>query len=190
MCPAATPRPAGSSLVAIAISLVALVVSEWFARRARHPRPRGIDARASTSKSASAISRIAVSFEAPGGVTALFGSSGSGKTSIVNMIAGLLTPDRGRIAFEDTVLFDSQAGIDVPAHRRGIGYVFQEGRLFPHLSVAANLDYGRWMHGHAARCGRDASAWSNSSASAICSSGGRARSPAASASASPSAARC
>jgi molybdate transport system ATP-binding protein len=90
---------------------------------------------------------IAVTFEAKGGATALFGSSGSGKTSIVNMIAGLMTPDRGRITFEDTVLFDSAAGIDVPVHRRGIGYVFQEGRLFPHLSVEANLNYGRWMCG-------------------------------------------
>ena len=63
------------------------------------------------------------------------------------MIAGLLTPDRGRIALDDTVLFDSAARINVPAHRRRIGYVFQEGRLFPHLTVAQNLDYGRWMSG-------------------------------------------
>ena len=66
------------------------------------------------------------------------------------MIAGLLAPDRGRIALDDAVLFDDAARIDVPAHRRRIGYVFQEGRLFPHLSVAHNLDYGRWMSGHAA----------------------------------------
>ncbi len=63
------------------------------------------------------------------------------------MIAGLLPPDRGCIRLDDTVLFDSAARIDVPAHRRRIGYVFQEGRLFPHLSVAANLDYGRRMRG-------------------------------------------
>ena len=63
------------------------------------------------------------------------------------MIAGLVRPDRGRIALDGEVLFDSGAGIDVPAHRRHIGYVFQEGRLFPHLSVRQNLDYGRWMHG-------------------------------------------
>ena len=91
---------------------------------------------------------IDAAFSAEGGVTALYGPSGSGKTSIINMIAGLLMPDRGRIAFEETVLFDSAARVNVPAHRRGIGYVFQEGRLFPHLSVVANLDYGRWMHGH------------------------------------------
>jgi molybdate transport system ATP-binding protein len=90
---------------------------------------------------------IAAKFETAGGVTALFGSSGSGKTSIVNMIAGLIAPDRGRIALEDNVLFDGTARIDVPAHRRRIGYVFQEGRLFPHLTVAQNLDYGRWMSG-------------------------------------------
>ena len=88
---------------------------------------------------------IAAKFETSGGVTALFGPSGSGKTSIVNMIAGLVAPDRGRITLDDAVLFDSAARIDLPTHRRRIGYVFQEGRLFPHLSVAANLDYGRRM---------------------------------------------
>jgi molybdate transport system ATP-binding protein len=90
---------------------------------------------------------LVAKFDSAGSVTALFGPSGSGKTSLVNMIAGLLAPDRGRISFEDTVLFDSAARIDVPAHQRRIGYVFQEGRLFPHLSVAQNLDYGRWMSG-------------------------------------------
>ncbi len=88
---------------------------------------------------------IKVAFESQGSVTALFGSSGSGKTSIVNMVAGLVKPDRGRIALDDTVLFDSTTRVNVPMHRRRIGYVFQEGRLFPHLSVAANLDYGRRM---------------------------------------------
>ena len=91
---------------------------------------------------------LAARFEAAAGVTALFGPSGSGKTTIVNMIAGLLTPDRGTIRFDDVVLFDAAAGINVPPHRRGIGYVFQEGRLFPHLSVRQNLDYGRRMSGH------------------------------------------
>ena len=86
-------------------------------------------------------------FASAGGATALFGPSGAGKTSVVNMIAGLLRPDRGRIALGDTVLFDAEKGINIPAHRRRIGYVFQEGRLFPHLSVFRNLDYGRWMSG-------------------------------------------
>ena len=88
---------------------------------------------------------IKVAFESKGSVTALFGSSGSGKTSIVNIIAGLVKPDRGRIALDDTVLFDSTTRVNVPMHRRRVGYVFQEGRLFPHMSVAANLDYGRRM---------------------------------------------
>jgi molybdate transport system ATP-binding protein len=91
---------------------------------------------------------LAARFEAPGGVTALFGPSGAGKTTIVNLIAGLLAPDRGAIALDDAVLFDAAAGINVPPHRRRIGYVFQEGRLFPHLSVRQNLDYGRRMSGH------------------------------------------
>jgi molybdate transport system ATP-binding protein len=88
---------------------------------------------------------LAARFEAAGGATALFGPSGAGKTTLVNMIAGLVTPDRGRIVIDDTVLFDSTAGVNAPAHRRRIGYVFQEGRLFPHMTVARNLDYGRRM---------------------------------------------
>jgi molybdate transport system ATP-binding protein len=63
------------------------------------------------------------------------------------MIAGLIRPDRGRIALDGVPLFDAETRVDVPPHRRRIGYVFQEGRLFPHLSVAQNLDYGRWMRG-------------------------------------------
>jgi molybdate transport system ATP-binding protein len=90
---------------------------------------------------------IAARFETAAGVTAVFGPSGAGKTTVVNMIAGLVAPDRGRITLADAVLFDSAQRIDVPAHRRRIGYVFQEGRLFPHLSVAGNLDYGRRMCG-------------------------------------------
>jgi molybdate transport system ATP-binding protein len=90
---------------------------------------------------------LAAKFETAAGATALFGPSGSGKTSLVNMIGGLLTPDRGRIALDDDVLFDSAARINVPAHRRRIGMVFQEGRLFPHMTVARNLDYGRRMSG-------------------------------------------
>lgn len=76
------------------------------------------------------------------GITAIFGRSGAGKTSLVNMLAGLLKPDRGRIALAGETLFDSTAGIDVPTERRRLGYVFQEGRLFPHLTVRGNLTYG------------------------------------------------
>lgn len=89
-------------------------------------------------------------FTSEGGATVLFGPSGAGKTSIINMIAGLMKPDRGRILLDDQVLFDDAAGIDVPVWQRRIGYVFQEGRLFPHLSIKRNLDYGRWMGGHPA----------------------------------------
>jgi len=88
---------------------------------------------------------LVAKFEAAGGVTALFGPSGAGKSSLVSMIAGLLAPDRGRIAFDDIVLFDSEARINLPAYRRRVGYVFQEGRLFPHMTVAQNLEYGRWV---------------------------------------------
>jgi molybdate transport system ATP-binding protein len=90
---------------------------------------------------------LAVNFEATAGATALFGPSGAGKSSVANLIAGLITPDRGRIALDDSVLFDSAGRIDVPPHLRRIGYVFQEGRLFPHLTVRRNLDYGRYMNG-------------------------------------------
>ncbi|MHA1114212.1 MAG: molybdenum ABC transporter ATP-binding protein [Alphaproteobacteria bacterium] len=79
---------------------------------------------------------------AAGGVTAVFGPSGSGKTTLVNMIAGLVRPDSGRILLDDTVLFDSEQRIDLPTEQRGLGYVFQDGRLFPHLSVRGNLTFG------------------------------------------------
>jgi molybdate transport system ATP-binding protein len=85
--------------------------------------------------------RLKVAFEAGTGITALFGRSGSGKTSVVNAIAGLLRPDRGRIVVGGEPVFDSGAAIDVPTPRRRIGYVFQEGRLFPHFSVGQNLRY-------------------------------------------------
>jgi len=76
------------------------------------------------------------------GITALFGRSGAGKTSLVNALAGLLRPERGRIVLRGQTLFDSARGIDLPPERRRLGYVFQEGRLFPHLSVRQNLLYG------------------------------------------------
>jgi molybdate transport system ATP-binding protein len=84
-------------------------------------------------------------FESDGGLTALFGRSGAGKTSLINAVAGLYRPERGRIAVDGVVLNDTAAGIFVPAHRRRVGYVFQEGRLFPHLNVRQNLIYGRWF---------------------------------------------
>jgi molybdate transport system ATP-binding protein len=90
---------------------------------------------------------IDVAFTTTGRATALFGPSGSGKTSILNMIAGLVEPDQGSVALGDVVLFDHAQRLAVPVHKRRIGYVFQEHRLFPHLSVKKNLDYGRWMNG-------------------------------------------
>ncbi len=88
-----------------------------------------------------------VDFIAPAGVTALFGRSGSGKTSVVNAVAGLLRPDAGRVALPSGVLFDSGSGVDVPVHRRQMGYVFQEARLFPHLTVRGNLTYAARVRG-------------------------------------------
>ena len=90
---------------------------------------------------------VDVAFKGEGRVTGLFGSSGAGKTSLVNMIAGLLKPDRGFIAVGNEVLDDTLAGIHIPPHQRRIGYVFQDARLFPHFSVSQNLHYGRRMNG-------------------------------------------
>jgi molybdate transport system ATP-binding protein len=81
-------------------------------------------------------------FDAGAGVTALFGASGSGKTTLLDLIAGLERPASGRIAINGEVLVDTATGAWVPSHRRRIGYVFQDSRLFPHLSVRRNLDYG------------------------------------------------
>jgi molybdate transport system ATP-binding protein len=89
---------------------------------------------------------IAASFASEGRVTGLFGSSGAGKTSLINMIAGLMRPDRGTIAIDEEVLDDTAAGLHIAPHRRRIGYVFQDLRLFPHLDVRHNLDYGRRMN--------------------------------------------
>lgn len=87
-------------------------------------------------------SDIRLRLEAADGLVALFGPSGAGKTSILNMVAGLLTPDTGRIAVAGETLFDRASRIDLPPERRRAGYVFQDGRLFPHKRVRANLIYG------------------------------------------------
>jgi molybdate transport system ATP-binding protein len=84
-----------------------------------------------------------VAFTAGPGLTALFGRSGSGKTTVIDLVAGLARPDRGRIAVSGEVLLDTERGIAIPAHRRRIGVVFQQARLMPHLSVRRNLAYGR-----------------------------------------------
>ncbi|HEV2336887.1 MAG TPA: molybdenum ABC transporter ATP-binding protein [Stellaceae bacterium] len=92
-------------------------------------------------------------FQSAGGLTVLFGRSGAGKTTLINAIAGLLRPERGHIIVDGEVLTDTEHGIFVPARRRRVGYVFQEGRLFPHLSVRQNLLYGRWFAPRGGRTG-------------------------------------
>ena len=84
-------------------------------------------------------------FSSGAGVTALFGRSGAGKSTVLNLIAGLARPDSGRILVDDRTLYDSGTGIDLPPHARRVGYVFQEGRLLPHLTVRQNLLYGRFF---------------------------------------------
>jgi molybdate transport system ATP-binding protein len=98
---------------------------------------------------------VAVDFAATGGLTALWGPSGAGKTSVLSMVAGLLKPDAGRIVVGGQVLFDRDAGIDVPVQDRRAGYVFQDGRLFPHLRVRDNLIYGADRAGEGALMGLD-----------------------------------
>jgi molybdate transport system ATP-binding protein len=94
---------------------------------------------------------LSVRFASEGRLTALFGQSGSGKTSLVNVIGGLIRPDRGRVVVNGATLVDTESRIFVPAWRRRIGYVFQEGRLLPHLTVRQNLTFGRWFRPAAAR---------------------------------------
>jgi molybdate transport system ATP-binding protein len=86
-----------------------------------------------------------VAFTNEAGITALFGRSGSGKTTTINVIAGLIAPDRGRIVLDGRVLVDTEAGISVPKHRRRVGLVFQDAQLFPHMTVEQNLMFGRWF---------------------------------------------
>jgi molybdate transport system ATP-binding protein len=89
---------------------------------------------------------VDVAFSVPEkGITALFGPSGVGKTSVVNMIAGLSSPDSGRIVLGGRALFDAEEGVNVSPDGRRIGYIFQDGRLFPHLTVRGNLSYGMKM---------------------------------------------
>ena len=85
---------------------------------------------------------VDVNIKAGPGVTTLFGKSGAGKSTIVAMLAGLIKPDSGHIRIGEQTLFDSAQGIDVPPERRQVGYVFQDARLFPHMSVMGNLRYG------------------------------------------------
>jgi molybdate transport system ATP-binding protein len=84
-------------------------------------------------------------FESDAGITGLFGPSGSGKSTIIQLIAGLVRPARGRILVDGKVLVDTEHGVRLPPHKRGVGLVFQDAQLFPHLSVRQNLTYGRFF---------------------------------------------
>jgi molybdate transport system ATP-binding protein len=84
-----------------------------------------------------------VAFDAPAGLTVLFGASGSGKTSVIEAVAGLSRAATGRVIFDGTALMDSHKAHHLPPHKRQLGYIFQDARLFPHMDVARNLDYAR-----------------------------------------------
>ncbi|HEY9713527.1 MAG TPA: ATP-binding cassette domain-containing protein [Chroococcales cyanobacterium] len=92
---------------------------------------------------------LSVSFDAPGGIVVLFGPSGCGKTSTLNCIAGLMAPSAGVIEIGSQIYFDSSRKINLPTRERGVGYVFQEAALFPHLTVLENIRFGidRWTPG-------------------------------------------
>jgi molybdate transport system ATP-binding protein len=92
--------------------------------------------------------RLDVQMRLGPGLTALLGPSGSGKTTVLNVIAGVLRPEQGRVRIDDEVVVDTAAGVWRPAYRRSIGYVFQEPRLFPHLTVRQNLMFARWFRHH------------------------------------------
>lgn len=94
---------------------------------------------------------LQLALQSPARALALFGASGCGKTTTLHAIAGLLRPARGRIVLDDRVLFDSQSGVDLPPAQRKLGVVFQDVRLFPHLSVRENLRYGMKRHADSAR---------------------------------------
>jgi len=96
-----------------------------------------------------------LSFEAQGGITALFGPSGAGKSTIVNAVAGLLRPDAGFLEVDGTVLMDTARGLHVAPHKRRFGAVFQDARLFPHMNVSQNLDFGTRYAPRGANVSRD-----------------------------------
>lgn len=89
---------------------------------------------------------LSFSAEIGPGLTALGGPSGSGKTTVLKIVAGLIRPQTGRVAFGETVFADAARGLWLPPHKRRCGVVFQEARLFPHLTVRQNLLYGHWFN--------------------------------------------
>lgn len=86
---------------------------------------------------------LRVDLKVANGLVGIFGRSGAGKTTLINIVAGLIRPRHGRMIIDGAVLLDSARGICLPPHKRRIGYVFQDGRLFPHLTVRQNLAYGQ-----------------------------------------------
>lgn len=94
-----------------------------------------------------------VSIQSMSRLTAIFGASGSGKTSVLNVVAGLIAPQSGRVVVDGRTLLDTEGGVRLAPHRRRVGYVFQEARLFPHLTVRRNLLYGRFFTRRAERFG-------------------------------------
>ena len=94
---------------------------------------------------------LEAAFASEGPLTALFGRSGAGKTTLINVVGGLIRPDWAQVAVGGETLVDTERGIAMPAYRRRLGYVFQEGRLFPHLTVRQNLNYGLWFAPRAER---------------------------------------
>ncbi len=132
------------TLVSIAISMVALLGSELLARRIGSTAANRLSLEVDVEHARGSF-QLQARFTAAPGLTALFGRSGSGKTSIVDIVGGLIRPTRGKVVVDGQVLVDTERRVFVPAHRRRIGYVFQDSRLFPHLSVRHNLLYGRWF---------------------------------------------
>lgn len=98
---------------------------------------------------------LATDIDAPAGITVLFGRSGAGKSSVIRAVAGLIRPDEGRVAVDGAVLTDTAAGVFVPLHRRGLGAIFQDGRLWPHLTVRGNLTYSARVAGRRPAIGLD-----------------------------------
>jgi molybdate transport system ATP-binding protein len=105
-------------------------------------KPSGSRLSANFSKQLSSEFKLEVSLEAASGFTILFGASGAGKTTLLDCVAGLATPDVGRIAISDRVLFDSAQRMNIPLRHRRVGYVFQSLALFPHLTAQQNVEYG------------------------------------------------
>src|SRR5258708_4948992 len=121
-------------VMTLSVRIKKALTSSW-----NQARPQS---RESPGALAAATFSLDVGFDVPPGFTILFGASGSGKTTTLRSISGIVRPDTGRIAIGDEVLFDSDERIDLPIRKRGVGYVFQDLALFPHLTALANVEFG------------------------------------------------